>query len=90
MQKFNHGGREEKALHVGALPHALHFFAGKDVFDMTAIERMVSAGMSEAAASETAMWYMAQGDDDGLESYVTALEALKDMEARRGIRTLQS
>lgn len=57
---------------------------------MTAIERMVAAGMSEAAASETAMWYMAHGDDDGLESYVTALEALKDMEARRGIRTLQS
>lgn len=56
---------------------------------MTAIERMVAAGMSEAAASETAMWYMAQGDDDGLESYVTALEALKDMEARRGIRALQ-
>ena len=57
---------------------------------MTAIERMVAAGMSEDAAAETAMWYMAQGDDDGLESYVTALEALKDMEARRGIRTLQS
>lgn len=57
---------------------------------MTAIERMVAAGMSEAAASETAMWYMAQGDDEGLETYVIALEALKDMEARRGIRTLQS
>lgn len=56
---------------------------------MTLVERLVAAGMSEATASETAMWYMAQGDDDGLESYVTALEALKDMEARRGIRTLQ-
>lgn len=42
---------------------------------MTHVERMIAAGMSEAAASETAMWYMAQGDDDGLESYVTALEA---------------
>ena len=56
---------------------------------MTAIERMVAAGMSEAAASETAMWYMAQGDDEGLESYVVALESLHDMDSRRGIRTLQ-
>ena len=56
---------------------------------MTHVERMIAAGMSEDAAAETAMWYMAQGAADGLESYVTALEALKDMEARRGIRTLQ-
>lgn len=56
---------------------------------MTAIERMVAAGMSEAAAAETAMWYMAQGDDEGLESYVVALESLHDMDSRRGIRTLQ-
>lgn len=56
---------------------------------MTPIERLVAAGMSQECAAETAMWYMAQGDDEGLESYVTALEALKDMEARRGIRTLQ-
>ena len=41
---------------------------------MTPVERMVAAGMSEDAAAEAAMWYMAQGDDDGLESYVTALE----------------
>ena len=57
---------------------------------MTLVERLVAAGMSQDCAAETAMWYMAQGDDDGLESYVTALEALKDMEARRGVRTLQS
>lgn len=57
---------------------------------MTLVERLLAAGMSQDCAAETAMWYMAQGDDDGLESYVTALEALKDMEARRGIRTLQS
>lgn len=57
---------------------------------MTLVERLVAAGMSQDCAVETAMWYMAQGDDEGLESYVTALEALKDMEARRGIRTLQS
>ena len=89
MRKFKHGGREEKALHVGALPHALHFFAGKDVFDMTAIERMVAAGMDRESAAETAMWYMAQGDVRGLEDYVVALEALRDMDARHGIRALQ-
>ena len=46
----------------------------KDVLDMTLIERMVAAGMSRECASETAVWYMAQGDDEGLEAYVTALE----------------
>lgn len=50
---------------------------------MNLIERMVAAGMSEDAAAETAMWYMAQGDEDGLESYVIALE--KDYD----LRTLQ-
>ena len=44
----------------------------KDVLDMTLIERMVAAGMSRDCAAETAMWYMAQGDDEGLEDYVTA------------------
>lgn len=47
----------------------------KDVLNMTLIERMVAAGMSRDCAAETAMWYMAQGDDEGLEDYVTALEA---------------
>lgn len=42
---------------------------------MTEVERMVAAGMAPDAAMETAMWYMAQGDDEGLEDYVTALEA---------------
>lgn len=46
----------------------------KDVFEMTLIERMVAAGMSRDCATETAMWYMAQGDGDGLEDYVIALE----------------
>jgi hypothetical protein len=51
------------------------YFCGQDVFEMTLIERMVAAGMSRDCAAETAMWYMAQGDDEGLEDYVTALEA---------------
>ena len=56
---------------------------------MTAVERMVAAGMSQECAADTAMWYMAQGDDEGLESYVVALESLHEMDLRRGIRTLQ-
>ena len=57
---------------------------------MTMVERMVAAGMSYECAVETAMWYMAQGDDDRLESYVIALEALNNLGSRRGIRALQS
>lgn len=45
---------------------------------MTLIERMLAAGLSQDCAAETAMWYMAQGDDDGLEAYVIALEARQD------------
>ena len=56
---------------------------------MTLVERLVAAGMSQDCAAETAMWYMAQQDDGGLESYVVALESLHDMDSRRGIRTLQ-
>lgn len=64
-------------------------FVWKDVLNMTLVERLVAAGMSQDCAAETAMWYMAQGDDEGLESYVVALESLRDMDSRRGIRTLQ-
>ena len=56
---------------------------------MTLVERLVAAGMSQDCAAETSMWYMAQGDDSGLEDYVVALEALRDMDARHGIRALQ-
>lgn len=42
---------------------------------MTYVERMAAAGMDWETAAETAMWFMAQGDDEGLEDYVTALEA---------------
>lgn len=45
---------------------------------MTPIERMVAAGMSLDCATETAMWYMSQGDDEDLEDYVTTLEAGKE------------
>ena len=55
------------------------FFVGKDVFVMSPVERMVAAGMSRECASETESWYMTQGDEDGLESYIIALEALAGM-----------
>ena len=45
---------------------------------MTLIERMVAAGRDRERAAETAMWYMGQGDDDGLESCVIALEGRRD------------
>lgn len=56
---------------------------------MTHVERMIAAGMSEDAAAETAMWYMAQGDDEGLETYVIALEALKEMDTRRELHLVE-
>lgn len=67
-------------VHVAALLTDSIFLFERTCFHMNLIERMVAAGMSEDAAAETAMWYMAQGDDDGLESYVIALE--KDYDLR--------
>lgn len=42
---------------------------------MTPVERLVAAGMSQECAAETAMWFMAQGDDEGLEKYVADVES---------------
>ena len=42
---------------------------------MTIVERLIAAGMTPDCAAETAMWYRAQGDDEGREAYVIALEA---------------
>ena len=56
---------------------------------MTLVERLVAAWMSQECAAETAMWNMAQGDDEGLESYVVAIDSITYMDSRRGIRTLQ-
>ena len=41
---------------------------------MELIERMIAAGLDQASAAEAAAWYLSQGDEDGLESYVIALE----------------
>lgn len=71
-----------KALHVGALPHALRFFTRKDVCGLDYIQRMVDAGMSLECAKETAQWYASQCDEDGLDAYVVALEALDLREVR--------
>ena len=61
------------------------FLIEKDVFDMTPIDRMVAAGMSRACAVETESWYMMQGDEDGLESYIVALEALSEMDRKHAV-----
>ena len=71
-----------KALHVGALPHALRFFTRKDVCGLDYIQWMVDAGMSLECARETAQWYASQCDEDGLDAYVVALEALRLREVR--------
>lgn len=42
---------------------------------MNAYERLVAAGFTANNAAETCMWYMAQGDDDGLERYVQSCES---------------
>jgi hypothetical protein len=85
LPKYKHGGREDqRAVHVAVLLTGLLFFYKKDVLKLTPIERMVAAGMTKDCAAETAMWYMAQGNDDGLEKYVTMLEA------RNALHALQS
>lgn len=66
-------------------PCALLFLIEKDVFDMTSIDRMVAAGMSRACAVETESWYMMQGDEDGLESYIVALEALSEVDQKHAV-----
>ena len=51
---------------------------------MTLVERLVAAGMSPDCAAETAMWYMAQGDDMGLQRYI------REAEDRHALQVLQS
>ena len=41
---------------------------------MNAYQRLVSVGMNPECARESVFWYMAQGDDDGLEEYVREVE----------------
>lgn len=75
MRQYRHGGREDTGLvHVAALlTDSLFYGQGRVGYDSN--RENGSAGMSRDCAAETAMWYMAQGDDEGLEDYVTALEA---------------
>ena len=63
-------------------PHALLIFVDKDVLDMMPIERLMASGMSRECAGETVIWYMTQGDEDGLESYIAALEALDRLDKK--------
>ena len=52
---------------------------------MTYLERLTATGMNPECAREAVFWYMAQGDDNGLERYVTEVE-----EHNRHVDTLQS
>lgn len=42
---------------------------------MGAVERLIAAGIRPDCAQETVMWYRAQGDDYGLERYVSEVES---------------
>ena len=62
-------------VHVAALLTDSIFFMKRTCFDMTPVERLVAAGIRPDCASETVMWYMAQGDDYGLEKYLAEVES---------------
>lgn len=41
---------------------------------MTQYERLVATGMNPECALDAVCWYRFQGDDDGLEQYVSEVE----------------
>ena len=45
---------------------------------MTPVERLVAAGIRPDCASESVMWYQAQGGDYGLQKYLDEVEARKE------------
>ena len=51
---------------------------------MTPVERLISAGIRPDCAAESVLWYQAQGDDYGLEKYIS------EVETRHGVQVLQS
>lgn len=51
---------------------------------MNPYERLVAAGINPDCARDSVMWYMAQGDDYGLEKYV------REVEHRHELQVLQS
>jgi len=86
LRKYRHGGRGDTGLvHVAALPTDLLIFYMRTCFAMTYLERLTATGMNPECAREAVFWYMAQGDDNGLERYVTEVE-----EHNRHVDTLQS
>lgn len=42
---------------------------------MGAAERLIAAGLQPECAQETVLWYQTQGDDCGLEKYLTEVES---------------
>lgn len=47
---------------------------------MTYSERLIAAGIRPDCAVETVVWFRTQGDEAGLERYVTGVEARSNME----------
>ena len=75
LRQYSYGGREKQGLYTSQSSLRPPDFLDRGVFDMTPVERLVAAGMSQEGAAETAMWFMAQGDDEGLEKYVADVES---------------
>ena len=75
LRQYSYGGREKQGLFTSQSSLRPPDFLDRGVFDMTPVERLVAAGMSQECAAETAMWFMAQGDDEGLEKYVADVES---------------
>ena len=70
LRQYSYGGREKQGLYTSQSSLRPPDFLDRGVFDMTPVERLVAAGMSQEGAAETAMWFMAQG-----EKYVADVES---------------
>lgn len=53
---------------------ALLIFIKKDVFTLRSIERLIELGIDPEVAVDTAIAYMKQADEEGLEEYVRDME----------------
>lgn len=74
--KISSGGRKGQGLvHVAALLADLSFFDGKDVCNLKDVLRLTQLGMSIDCAQDVVMWYKSKGDEDGLEAFISAIEA---------------
>ena len=76
MSKYNQGGRGISAARPPRLRAFLRPpFILKGRALLVQIDRLVAAGLNPETAVDTALWYVQQGDMDGLEAYVQEIES---------------